>query len=125
MVSGVLGLWLSQNYIAGVSFFGPLFIIPKAQVQLGSILNTLLFAGVILGSLNYFVKPLLKTITLPLRIITLNLFTLAVMMFLVWALDYFLPALKINGLKPLFFTAILVWAINFILTTWLPDKPKF
>jgi len=39
--------------------------------------------GIILGLLNYFVKPILEVISLPLEIITLGLFTFVINIFLV------------------------------------------
>lgn len=116
IAAAISGLWLAQKYIPGVEFTGP-FIGRK-------FLDTLVFLGVLLGFLNYFVKPLLKKITLPLRIITLDLFTLAILMFLVWVVEIFSPELTIQGLTPLFLTALIVWVINFILSRWLPEKPK-
>lgn len=123
IVSGILGLWLADKYVPGVDFNGLFFIVPKAGMDWNTLLNTLVFVGGLLGVLNYFVKPILNTIALPLRIISLNLFSFVIMMFLVWLADVFSPELVIKGLKPLFFTALLVWAIHFILSAWMPSSP--
>lgn len=122
IVSGILGLWLADKYVPGVDFNGLFFIVPKAGMDWNALLNTLVFVGGLLGVLNYFVKPILNTIALPLRIISLNLFSFVIMMFLVWLADVFSPELVIKGLKPLFFAALLVWAIHFILSGWMPGK---
>lgn len=120
IISAILGLWLADKFISGVDFQGLLFIFPTKIADFSKFLNTLTFAGILLGALNHLVKPLLKKITFPLRIVTFNLFTLVIAMFLVWLVDIFSPELIIQGLKPLFFTTIIVLAINFILSKWLP-----
>ncbi len=124
IASGIFGLWLAQRYIPGVGFTGPFFVFPKQAALFGQFLNSLVFVGGLLGLLNYFVKPILNKITFPLRIITFNLFSLVVAMFLVWIVDIFSQQLIIQGLKPLFFSTLIVWGLNLILSKWLPEKPK-
>ncbi|PIP23871.1 MAG: hypothetical protein COX90_00650 [Candidatus Nealsonbacteria bacterium CG_4_10_14_0_2_um_filter_38_17] len=108
ILSGILGLWLSERFIDGVSFHGSW--------------QTLLCAGAILGLINFFLKPIVKLITLPLRIITLGLFGVIINMVMVWSVDIFFPELEIKGIIPLFWTSIIVWLTGFILTKWLPEK---
>jgi len=122
IIAGIVGLFLAQKYVDGVDFNGPLFLIPKSLSEINLIMGTLVFVGAVLGVLNHFVKPILKKITLPLRIITLDLFSIVILMFLVWLTNVFSPELTIQGLKALFFTALIVWVIHFILSKWLPEK---
>jgi len=121
-VSGILGFWLADKYVKGVDFAGPLIIIPKSETEIGQLFGTLVFIGTLWGLLNFFVKPILKAITLPLRIITLNLFSLVIAMGLVWVIDILSRELTINGIIPLFWTTLILWGISAFLTTWLPDK---
>ncbi len=122
LVSGILGLWLAVRFLPEVSFEGPVFIRPRAGLAIADYLGTLVYVGILLGLLNFFVKPILKTITFPLRVITLNLFSIIIALFLVWLVDFFSPALIIKGLKPLFFTTIIIWGMNFFLSKWRPKK---
>jgi putative membrane protein len=100
ILAGILALWLAVKFVPGVEFEG------KIQI--------LLFAGLVLGLINYFIKPILKFITLPLRILTLGLFTLVINMFLIWLVDLFFKELKILGILPLFLTTIIVLILGFI-----------
>ena len=125
IISAILGLWLSQRFVPNVHFTGPLFVLPTKTADISLFLTTLTFAGILLGILNFALKPILKKITFPLRIITFNLFSLVIAMFLVWLVDIFSPELIIQGLKPLFFTTIIVLAVNFILSKWWPEKPNY
>src|SRR3989344_7823331 len=87
IISAGAGLWLATVLIAQVTvktypdsnFFGINVIAPW---------QFFILFGIILGLLNFFVKPILNVITLPLRIITLGLFGFLINMFLIWIVDY-------------------------------------
>lgn len=108
VIAGILGIWLGQKYVPAVEFIGSW--------------QTLALCGVILGLLNFFIKPILKTIALPLKILTLGLFGLIINMLLVWVVDIIFPELIIPGIIPLFWVSLIVWGISFILLKWMPGK---
>lgn len=122
IVAGVVGLFLADKFVKGVEFTGPIFFIPKSQEQINAFFSTLVFVGVFLGFLNSTVRPILNKITLPLRIITLNLFSLIIAMGLVWITDIIFPELIIKGIIPLFWTTLIVWGLGFILLKWMPSE---
>ena len=113
IVSATLGLWLATLF-AGVvvrvypesNFFG---------IPLTAQWEIFLVLGIALGLLNYFLRPLLKTLALPLEIITLGLFTLVIDMALLWFLDFVFAELYIPLFLPLFETTLIIWIINLIL----------
>ncbi len=123
IVSGILGLWLAQKYVPGVDFNGPFFVFPKNLGYFNEFLKSLIFTGILLGFLNHFIKPLLKKITLPLRIVTFNLFNVVLAMFLVWLTGIISPELIIEGLGSVFFTTIIVVGLSFLLSKWMPERP--
>ncbi|MBZ1345355.1 MAG: phage holin family protein, partial [Candidatus Nealsonbacteria bacterium] len=84
--------------------------------------QSLLLAGLVLGLINFFIKPILKLITLPLRILTLGLFGLIINMAIIWMIDVLFPELIIQGIIPLFWTTLIVWTINFLLGNNVPRK---
>src|SRR3989344_2838518 len=93
--SGILGLWLAASFVPGVEFTGTWQI--------------LILAGALLGLANFFIKRILKIITLPLRILTLGLFGLIINIAMVWAIDIFFTELVIVGLMPLLWTTLIIW----------------
>src|SRR3989338_5945341 len=101
IVSGVLGLWVAVNFVPGVDFTGSL--------------KSLAIAGVLLGLVNFFIKPILKIVTLPIRMLTLGLFGLIINMAMVWAIDIFYPELVIVGIMPLLWTTLIIWGLSIIL----------
>lgn len=118
IVSATLGLWISSIFVSGViirayptsNFFGyPL----SAQWQI------ILVLGVVLGLLNYFLKPLLKTLALPLEIVTLGLFTIVINMALLWLLDIMFDELTVPLFLPVLYVTALIWALNIIIGFFL------
>ena len=112
IISGILGLFLASKYISGVEFTGNY--------------KTLLIVGASLGMANFFIRPFLKTVTLPLRIITFGLFSLVINMFLVWLVAdvIFFREFEIKGIVPLFWTTIIIWALNFFFGLYNSEKKK-
>jgi putative membrane protein len=108
IVSGVLGLWIAVNFVPGVDFTGSL--------------KSLAIAGCLLGLINFFIKPVLKTITLPIRMLTLGLFGLVINMAMVWAIDIFYVELVIVGIVPLFWTTLIVWGLSVVLDLFFNRK---
>lgn len=114
IIAAGLGLWLATLLVPQVvvraypesNFFG----FPLMQQW-----EIFLVLGFVLGLLNYFLKPLLKTLALPLEIITLGLFTVVINMALIWLLDLMFDELYVPLFLPIFYTTLIIWALNFII----------
>jgi putative membrane protein len=114
LVVGILALYLASLLVPGVEIQGNF----ETQIK------TVFFAGIFLGLVNFFIKPIVNLITFPLRLITFGLFGLVVNMGMVWLVDIFFPQFNINGLWPLFWTAILVWFLSLIFVRKRRPKVK-
>jgi len=109
IISGALGLFLAAKFIPGVEFYGTFAM--------------LLIIGTTLGIINFFIKPVLKAISLPIRILTFGLFSLVINMGLVWLIEILFPKeLEITGLLPLFWTTLIIWALNFFFGLYSSKK---
>lgn len=114
IIAGILGIFLADRFVSGVSlrvfpesyFFG--FKITKEW-------QVLILVGSILGLINFFVRPILDKITLPLKILTFGFFSLMLNIAVIWFLDGLFPQLDISGLMPLFWTTLICWGINFLI----------
>lgn len=106
MVAAGLGLWLADRYLSGVQIQGDWSLFLKAAI--------------VIGCLNFFIRPILRIISFPIRILTLGLFNVIIDMFMIWGAAYLYPALVIPWFWPLFWTSILIGlsaaVISFILT---------
>jgi putative membrane protein len=112
IVVSILTIFLAVKFVPGVT----LQVIPGKSVYFGIRFTQnwqiLIFIGIILGLINSFIKPILNLITLPLKIITLGLFSLILNMAIFFFLDVIFPELKIAGLSPLFFTVLILWILK-------------
>lgn len=97
ILGGIAALWLATTFVHGVSFTGSL--------------QTFLIAGATLGFFNAVLKPILNLLTLPLKLLTLGLFSFVVQGTLVFLLDILFPELVISGLIPLLWTTAIVWIV--------------
>jgi putative membrane protein len=118
IVSATLGLWIADYFIKEVSiklysnsnFFG---------ISLTSQWQILLILGITLGLINFFLKPIINAITLPLRILTLGLFSIVINMGFLWIIDLMFEELSIPWFLPLFWTTFIIWIINLVISFFL------
>ncbi len=68
--SAILGLYLISYLISSIDFVGDL--------------KTLVVIGLIMGIINFLIRPVLKTITFPLKFLTLGISSFIINIGLVW-----------------------------------------
>jgi len=118
IIAAILGLWLSSLFVHGVvirayptsNFFGFALTVQW---------EIILILGIVLGLINYFLKPILKTLSLPLEIISLGLFTIVIDMALIWLLDMIFDELYVPLFLPLLYTTLIIWGLNIIIGFFL------
>lgn len=108
IASGILGIWIADNFVDGVDF--------------SSDWSTLLLVGLVLGIANSFIKPILKLITLPLRLLTLGLFGILINIVIIWVVDIIFKELTIRGITPLLWTTLIVWGSGTVLSPFFKKK---
>lgn len=114
ILAGILGILLAQKFVSGIS----LEVLPESNFfsyPLTKNWQVVVLIGASLGLINFFVKPILDKITLPLKLLTFGLFSLILNMAIIWFLDILFLELKIANLSSLFFTTLICWGVNFIL----------
>lgn len=124
VIANIVGLWLAGRFISGViikvipgesDFFG----IPLAYQW-----QVFVLLGLILALLNYFLRPLLGLITLPLQILSLGVLSLIISMAMIWLLDLFFAEFTITGIIALFWATLIIWGINLIVGYATPKKRR-
>ena len=122
IITGIISFWIATIIVPGVK----INIIPNVSgifgIQFTAIWQILILIGSVLGLINFFIKPILKIITLPLRILTLGLFGLIINMVIVWIVDVLFPELIILGIIPLFWTTIIIWITGLLISPYWPKK---
>ncbi|MDO8486665.1 MAG: phage holin family protein [Candidatus Staskawiczbacteria bacterium] len=118
IIAASLGIWIAVLFIPEIkisvlsdsNFFGiPLTL----QWQI------ILLLGITLGLINFFVKPVISVVALPLRIITLGLFGIAINMAMIWILDFIFKEITIPWFWPLLWTTIIISFSNIIISKFI------
>ena len=93
-----------------------LFYIPRffSGFEFTGDLTAFAIAALVITALSVFVKPVLAFITLPLRFLTLGLFTVVIHVFILWLADYLLTSLAIAGFGTLLVTSLIFAVVNTI-----------
>ena len=121
IIAAALGLWLATLFVSGVKIrvysASSFFSFPLTQQW-----EIILLLGIVLGLLNYFLKPFLKALSLPLEIITLGLFTIVIDMALIWILDMMFDELSVSLWLPLLYTTLIIWGLNIIISFFSAKK---
>jgi putative membrane protein len=97
-----LSLWVADDVFDTISFATP---------------QSLFIAGLMLGIINVFLKPLLVILTLPLSIITFGLFVLIINALMLLLVAWLVPGFVVTGFWSGFFVAIFVSVFSFILNS--------
>lgn len=122
IVAGIASIFLATKFVPGVS----LKIIPDQSslfgIQFTAFWQILILTGTTLGLANFFIRPLLKIITLPLRLLTLGLFSFVINILMIWLVDILFLELDIKGLIPLFWTSVIVWGVSLLLGAYQKVK---
>lgn len=107
IAAGTIGIWIATEIVPRVS------LAPTAPRKK---LLYLIIIGTVIGLINFFIKPLLDLITLPLRILSLGIFSFILDMGIIWAADIiFVEVLTILGFVPLIWTTLIVLILSTIL----------
>jgi len=114
IIASILGLYLATLFVPSVYIDGA-----GSQIW-----KSLALAGLVLGILHIFVKPIIDLITLPLRLLTLGLIGIIINMAIVEATDILFPSLHIKGLVALFFTSLIIFAFDLIISFVIKRKKK-
>jgi len=76
-----------------------------------------LLAGILLGILNFSIKPVLKAISTPLIILTLGLWTIVINALMLWTVDYVFDFVLIQDIITLVWAVIVISVINIFIST--------
>ena len=104
--------FIVQILTNGLAIFLADYLLPGFVFE-GDIL-TLFIAGLILGLINFFIRPILKTISFPLIVLSLGLFILVINMGLLWLLEYFVDELTITGLWTYLWGTLIIGMVNMV-----------
>lgn len=113
--------FLLRTLITAVGFWVAAYLI--SGIQLPGLFWTLV-AAVVFGAVNAVVRPVVATLSLPLTVITLGLFTLVIngLMFGLTAL--LIPGFRVSGLGAAILGGIIVWLVGWGANQVIGDKGR-
>lgn len=88
-------------------------------------LGPALIAGLVLGIVNAFVRPILIILTLPLTLLTLGLFLFVLNAICLWLTSRIVPGFDIDGFGAAFLGSLIVSAVSWILTAFVNDAGRW
>jgi putative membrane protein len=80
-------------------------------------LTNLIIAAIIFGVVNAVIRPIVATLSLPLTVLTLGLFTLVVNALMLALTALLMPGMRITSFWAAFVGAIIIWIVS-----WLANK---
>ena len=100
-MTNCLGLLLASAIIGPISY--------------GEELGTLLLAGLVLGIVNFLVRPLVILLTLPAVILTLGIFLLLINALMLWLTSKIVSGFHVGGFWSTVGGALILWLVNMAL----------
>ncbi|MDY6938467.1 MAG: phage holin family protein [Cyanobacteriota bacterium] len=94
-------------------------VVPGVNI---SSFSAAILAAIAIGLVNSFVKPVISTLSLPLNILSLGLFSLVVNGICLWLASVFVPGFAIQGLLAVIFGPIILSAVNTFLSNYLAQR---
>jgi len=115
MLFGIIFMWL----ITAASLTVVTWVVPGVRAHS---IGGLLWAALVLGLVNAFIRPVLWLLTLPLTVLTFGLFALVVNAFTLWLTAAMVKDFEIDGFGSALLGALvmaLLGVIGFVLLHWL------
>ena len=108
ILSNALGIWAAARLVPGIYFDGDW--------------KWLILAGAVLGFINFFIKPIVKIISLPLIWVTLGLFTIVINVLMFNLVAHIVGALVIETWTAAFWAVVVISIINYFVSSLVKEK---
>jgi putative membrane protein len=87
-------------------------------ISYGDKFGTLVLAGLVLGVVNFAVRPLVILLTLPAVILSLGLALLFINALMLWVTSKIVTGLHVGGFWSTVAGALILWIVNMALRPW-------
>ncbi|MEW5807320.1 MAG: phage holin family protein, partial [Acidobacteriota bacterium] len=85
---------------------------------------TLLLAGLVLGIINLFIKPIVVLVSLPVILLSLGLFYFIINGLMLWLVSMFIPQFHMEGILAFLLGSVLFTCLNMVVGWILPKKKR-
>ena len=101
MVVNAAAIWVAAAIFDGITY---------------SSLTNLLLTGLVLGVVNFLVRPVVKILTLPITIVTLGLWLIVVNAAMLLLTSWLVSGFAVSGLLTALGGAVVIGAVNWVLS---------
>jgi putative membrane protein len=108
ILTNAFAIYVAGQLVPGFTVYGDSFWV-------------LVTAGFVFGLINFFIKPVLKLLSLPFILLSLGLFTILINVAMLYLLDYLVDAVSISGFWAAFWATIVISAVNFFIGFFSKD----
>jgi len=105
LITNCIALWIASVVVGPISY--------------GHKFGTLVLAGVVLGVVNFALRPVVIVLTLPAVILSLGLSLLLVNALMLWLTSKFVTGLHVGGFWSTVGGALVMWVVNMALRPWV------
>jgi putative membrane protein len=95
-----------------------------SSISYGHKFGTLVLAGLVLGLVNFALRPLVILLTLPAVILSLGLAVLFINALMLWVTSKFVTGLHVGGFWSTVGGALVLWVVNMALRPWVHDRGR-
>ena len=81
-----------------------------------------LIAGLAIGGVNSFVKPVISTLSMPLNFLSLGAFSLVVNGLCFWLASVLVPGFQVSGLLAFILSPVILSAVNTLIGKYFGEK---
>jgi putative membrane protein len=93
-------------------------------ISYGDKFGTLILAGLVLGFVNFLVRPLVILLTLPAVILSLGIFLLFINAFMLWLTSKIVTGFHVGGFWSTIGGALILWVVNMVLRPWTAQTKR-
>ncbi|WP_338664873.1 phage holin family protein [Pararoseomonas sp. SCSIO 73927] len=85
-------------------------------------LTNLIIAAIVFGVVNALIRPIVATLSLPLTVLTLGLFTLVINALMLALTALLMPGMRITSFGTAFLAAIIIWVVSWIANKLIGER---
>ncbi len=87
--------------------------------------GTALIAALVMGLVNFFIRPVLALLTLPINLLTLGLFSFVINALLFWLVAALVPGFEVSNFISALGGSLLLALMTMLLGWLLPERGRF
>jgi putative membrane protein len=105
---------VSRIIINAIAVYAAVQLVSGIELEINFM--NLVIAGLLLGIINTFIKPVVTLLSLPFVLLTFGLFTIIINVALLFFMSFLIPSFQISSFWAGFLGVIIISLVNYILS---------